>query len=281
MDWTKQNETDCYVKPTAISSLEHSQRDIISCIKWLAQNVACDANGKIEITGDFTNRIFITTSFDGTICFWNLNWTPSGGHAVKKANKFVEKMPQELQESESAYSPLNKVFHPIFRLLLNMPISCLTIDEGEFIRHPISMPQKLTMKTRLQYNIQPCEVANFESRMKCGTFYCDLISATWEGYDFDQGAMINEEPAKVEKYAHIHDSVILNVERNPFINELDFTIGGNVIALWHREWTSGPLIWRERPSRLTAGKWSLNRPAVFYLTREDGIVEAWDLLGIQ
>jgi dynein intermediate chain 3, axonemal len=265
------------VRPTAISSLEHSQHDVITSIKWLAQNIKCDSNGRFEVRDEFKNRIFMTSSFDGTVCVWDLNWRPADSATQRKKNKFLEKMPAELQEAESVFKLVDKVFLPIFRLVLNLPVSCIALDEAEFVRQPIMMPQKITIRTRLQYDVHPVAGA-FENRLKCGAFTCDLVAATWEGYEFDQGGVINEEQAKVQKFAAVHDGVIVAVERNPFIKTLDITVGGSIFALWSNEWATGPLLWRERPSRLTAIKWSLNRPAAFYAIREDGILEAWDLL---
>ncbi len=42
---------------------------------------------------------------------------------------------------------------------------------------------------------------------------------------------------------------------------------------------TGPILQSNAsPKRLTSGHWSNTRPAVFYITKQDGTLDVWDLL---
>jgi WD40 repeat protein len=128
------------------------------------------------------------------------------------------------------------------------------------------------------YHRVVCEPAkSFSPKMIIGSSVGEIYLAAWEGYDYNQGAVINSETMQPEHYASVHDGPIISVEGNPFLNDTFISIGGNVFALWQEDYRHAPIFWRHRPSKLTALHWSLDRPSVFFLTCENGSLEIWDL----
>lgn len=83
---------------------------------------------------------------------------------------------------------------------------------------------------------------------------------------------------QIEVFPPIHDDPVVAIDRNPFVHDLAVSIGGTIFAIWRLSFRSSPILWRRRPFRITAAKWSLDRPAVLFLTLYDGTFEAWDLL---
>ncbi|KAM8790422.1 dynein axonemal intermediate chain 3 isoform 2-T2 [Rhynchonycteris naso] len=77
----------------------------------------------------------------------------------------------------------------------------------------------------------------------------------------------------------IHDGAVHTIQRSPFYKDIVLTIGGWNVAIWKEGVKSGPLLQSScAPKRYTAGHWSLTRPGVFYIGREDGYIDIWDLL---
>lgn len=85
-------------------------------------------------------------------------------------------------------------------------------------------------------------------------------------------------PAQTEMFAAVHDGPILNVERNPFFDEIFLSIGKNIVAMWSEQSYTTPIFWRRRSSPISYSSWSSNRASVFFLTYYDGTVEVWDIL---
>lgn len=113
-----------------------------------------------------------------------------------------------------------------------------------------------------------------------GSLMGEIIQGEWEGHDFDQGATTNEETMKSkEKFAAIHDGPILLIERNPFCGDIFLSVGGNILALWSETCMDSAIFWRKRKSRVTAGRWSQDRPSVFFIADSNGDLEIWDTSG--
>ncbi|XP_047641384.1 dynein axonemal intermediate chain 3 isoform X4 [Phacochoerus africanus] len=77
----------------------------------------------------------------------------------------------------------------------------------------------------------------------------------------------------------VHDGAVHTVQRSPFYEDIILTIGGWNVAIWKEGVTTGPLLQSScAPKRYTSGHWSLTRPGLFYVGREDGSIDIWDLL---
>uniref|UniRef100_A0A3Q2NPF8 Dynein axonemal intermediate chain 3 n=1 Tax=Fundulus heteroclitus TaxID=8078 RepID=A0A3Q2NPF8_FUNHE len=69
------------------------------------------------------------------------------------------------------------------------------------------------------------------------------------------------------------------MQRSPFFKDIILTTGGPTFAIWKEGAVEGPLVASQYfEHECTAGCWSLSRPAVFFIGKEDGSAEVWDLL---
>ncbi|KAH0618461.1 hypothetical protein JD844_017684 [Phrynosoma platyrhinos] len=76
-----------------------------------------------------------------------------------------------------------------------------------------------------------------------------------------------------------HDGLVHTVQRSPFFKDIILTVGGWNFAIWKEGVTSGPLLESScAAKRYTVGHWSLSRPGVFFIGREDGNIDIWDIL---
>ncbi|XP_040607574.1 dynein intermediate chain 3, axonemal [Mesocricetus auratus] len=120
-------------------------------------------------------------------------------------------------------------------------------------------------------------IEDFSTKFFVGTEEGEVIYTDWKmERDSETGRFMPKKP--VNLYT-VHDGAVHTVQRSPFYNDIILTIGGWNVAIWKEEVMTGPLLQTCcAPKRYTAGHWSLTRPGVFYIGREDGYVDIWDLL---
>lgn len=125
------------VQPAAISHYELSHKKLITCIKWLNRKHSVASSGLIQesIKPNELFRQFVTASLDGTILFWDLDFTnndlaPSEIKRAETKRKLSWRSVSD--EPVSPYEQLNGLFRPIYAATCDQPISSLIIDEGLF-----------------------------------------------------------------------------------------------------------------------------------------------------
>lgn len=94
--------------------------------------------------------------------------------------------------------------------------------------------------------------------------------------DQDTGKIQTPKP---DYYHAIHDGPVMSLQRSPFFNDVVLCVGGWTFTIWKEGINSGPILQSSaNPIRYTAGFWSPSRPAVFYIAKQDGSVDVWDIL---
>lgn len=280
MNWSRLDESYKIVLPAAFSNIDKSHENAITSIKWMATNFQCTSKGllKQDREKDTRYRELVTTSLDGNVCFWSLDWTLGADEAAKIV-KIVHKvnLPVELQEEESPFKAIDNLFQPHFKLALNRPILSFSYNEGEFKCEPLTKSIKSDITIRVPHRVIQVKKEDFNPKMAIGTLTGELVLCSWEGNNFTQGAHLNPQAMAQEPFANVHDGPITHVHRNPFLPDVCISLGGFTFALWHDEFKGFPIMWRRCESRLTGFQWSLDRPSVFFLICENGSLEIWDL----
>lgn len=96
--------------------------------------------------------------------------------------------------------------------------------------------------------------------------------------------LINPTPAthKVSRFSsqtQCHFGPIYSLERNPSFVKIYLTVGDWQAKIYSEECKESAIIWtkcyKDKP---LAGTWSKARFSLFFICRENGVVEAWDLL---
>ncbi|MBN3313246.1 WDR63 protein, partial [Atractosteus spatula] len=110
-----------------------------------------------------------------------------------------------------------------------------------------------------------------------GTEDGELIYTDWKmEKDNDSGKMISSKPS--HRFV-AHDGLVHTVKRSPFFNDIILSVGGWTFAIWKEGVMRGPILQSScSKKRCTVGHWSLSRPGVFFIGKEDGNIEVWDLL---
>lgn len=280
MNWSRFDDSSKIVLPAAISNIEKSHDNAITSIKWIATNYQCTSKGllKQDREHDTRYRHFVTTSMDGNICFWSLDWTPATDEAAKIVKiKHKVNLPEDLKEESSPFKAIDGMFYPHFKLVLTRPILGFTFNEGDFKYEPIAKPTVTDFTQRIHHRVVQIKKESFNPKMVIGSSIGDLILCSWEGSDFSNGAVLNPQAMAQESFAAVHDGPVVVVHRNPFLPDVFISLGGFIFSLWHDDFKKFPILWRRRESRLTGFQWSLDRPSVFFLICENGSLEIWDL----
>uniref|UniRef100_A0A673GY45 WD repeat domain 63 n=1 Tax=Sinocyclocheilus rhinocerous TaxID=307959 RepID=A0A673GY45_9TELE len=105
----------------------------------------------------------------------------------------------------------------------------------------------------------------------------ELVYTDWKmDKDNDSGRLLSTKP--IHRLL-VHDTLVNTVSRSPFFRDIILTVSSFSFAIWKEGVTSGPILMSACSKMLrTVGHWSLSRPAVFFIGKEDGSIEVWDLL---
>uniref|UniRef100_A0A3Q3FCA5 Dynein axonemal intermediate chain 3 n=1 Tax=Labrus bergylta TaxID=56723 RepID=A0A3Q3FCA5_9LABR len=104
----------------------------------------------------------------------------------------------------------------------------------------------------------------------------EIVYADWKLLKDDSGRLNSEKPLHCSS---IHHWIVNTVQRSPFFKDIILTVGAWDFAIWREGVMGGPIIQSPSSEQVyTVGCWSLSRPAVFFLGKEDGSIEVWNLL---
>uniref|UniRef100_A0A336M1S0 CSON008647 protein n=1 Tax=Culicoides sonorensis TaxID=179676 RepID=A0A336M1S0_CULSO len=277
LNWMKVTETTL-VHPAAISNMEESHLEPVSSVKWLPQNFYVTNSGQVKESPHKDKKTFVTSSLDGFICFWDMDWVVPDDELKKRKVERKFRVPVNLEVENSPYVKLDMSWKPVYRLVVEKPLTGILLTDGTYRYEAINSRNKGDITQRIIHKIIPEYAEHFDMSIICCTVFGQICTGHWEGFDFSQGAAVNEEKLPVETFPPIHNDPIIALERNPFIPNVFMTIGGTIFSIWKQNFKEAPIFWRTRPNRITSGKWSNDRPACLFLTLSDGSFEAWDLI---
>uniref|UniRef100_A0A5F8GT04 Dynein axonemal intermediate chain 3 n=1 Tax=Monodelphis domestica TaxID=13616 RepID=A0A5F8GT04_MONDO len=280
-----------FVRHCAVSSIEHGHKKIITDIHWLTDNYELNRLGHA-----FENRSaiccqLVTCSVDCTIYFWDIRPTRPPPVTPEKKKEEVIEVPKDVPLT---FLHLDLSWKPLLKISLNK--SGTTLDycpvkvslRDDYLHYATKDIQTLQLKAQLagsdpyhnleyglSLTLRPIE--DYDTKFFIGTGEGEVIYLDWKlERDHDSGRLMSQKP--VFQY-RIHDGSIHTVQRSPFYKDIVLTIGGWNVAIWKEGVCEGPLLLSCcNTKRYTAGHWSLTRPGVFFLGREDGYIDIWDLL---
>ncbi|XP_064003990.1 dynein axonemal intermediate chain 3 [Pogoniulus pusillus] len=110
-----------------------------------------------------------------------------------------------------------------------------------------------------------------------GTEDGEIVYSEWKGeIDSDSAKPVSQKHSQTYT---IHTETINTLQISPYFKDIFLSIGGQSFAIWKEGVTSGPILQSScSAGRNTAGHWSLTRPGVFFIGRDDGNIDIWDLM---
>ncbi|XP_013970341.1 dynein intermediate chain 3, axonemal isoform X4 [Canis lupus familiaris] len=287
------NKEATYIRHCAVSSIENGHKKVITDIHWLPDTFEINRMGSV-----FENRSgiccqLVTCSADCTICFWDIRpqkaLTPQSVEKKKEENIEIPfDVPSTFLHLDLSWKPLIKIRlskgetsldHCPTKLSLNEDSLCKSQDKVLLAQSKTvkagEMNPYYNLEGGLANHLKPIE--DFCTKFFVGTEEGGVIYTDWKmERDSETGRLMAKKP--VNLYT-VHDGAVHTVQRSPFYKDIVLTIGGWNVAIWKEGISTGPLLQSScAPKKYTAGHWSLTRPGVFYIGREDGYIDIWDLL---
>ncbi|XP_059544996.1 dynein axonemal intermediate chain 3 [Myotis daubentonii] len=287
------NKEAMYIRHCAVSSIENGHRKVITDIHWLSDTFEINRMGSV-----FENRSgiccqLVTCSADCTICFWDIR--QQKGTTIQSTEKKKEESIEIPNDVPSTFLHLDLSWKPLSKLRLSKgetsldhcPVK-LSMGKDHLIYKTQEkvLVQNIVVKTEEMNPYQNLEsglanllrpIEDFCTKFFVGTEEGEVLYSDWKmERDPETGRLMTRKPLSLNT---VHDGAIHTVQRSPFYNDIILTVGGWNLAIWKEGVMFGPLLQSCcAPKRYTSGHWSLTRPGVFYIGREDGYIDIWDLL---
>ncbi|KAM5267372.1 dynein axonemal intermediate chain 3 [Hipposideros larvatus] len=291
------------IRHCAVSSIESGHKKVITDIHWLPDTFEINRLGSV-----FENRSeiccqLVTCSADCTICFWDIR--PQKALTPQPVEKKKEETIETPFDIPTTFLHLDLSWKPLFKITLSkgetsldhcptkisLCEDCLlSKTQGASSIHT-PLPDKLLAQNKVVKVEEMNPYRNLESGLAnilrpiddfCTKFFVgteegEIIYTDWKlEKDRETGQLMTKKPVNL---CTVHDGAVHTVQRSPFYKDIILTIGGWNMAIWKEGVMTGPLLQSCCvPKRYTAGHWSLTRPSVFYIGREDGYIDIWDLL---
>ena len=236
---------------TLISQLEEGHSKCVMDVKWLPGVEISRRGDVIGLAGDgleVGSQCFalVTTGTDGNLTFWDTR--PEKYAARQRPGR-----DKEVIDARMSWIPVHSIK--------------LVAEGGDILCRRLCVQEN-----------------SLSSELSVGSAHGQYLRCT---YTVPADAGVN--PDLVKQLHEAHDAPVSVVMRSPFFPELTLTVGGWSFAVWHDDLAQpifqSPLKGARQMSgkqedlvQLTCGTWSLTRPGLIFVGREDGHLESWDLL---
>nr|XP_056700726.1 dynein axonemal intermediate chain 3 [Euleptes europaea] len=282
------------VRYCAVSSIEYGHRSVVTDLQWLPDTFEVNRMGTV-----FDNRAgicvqLITCSPDCSVLFWDLRAQKPGTQpsAEKKKDDKIITCPSDVP---TTFKHLDLSWRPHIKLSLPKtdtggeysPVKLSLREEHHHTKIPDRTQPQLRQqasKDKLPYSevttlsVKPPKLLeNITTNFFVGTEDGEVLYTDWKmERDGDSGRLLSQKPSAIY---NIHDGLVHTIQRSPFFKDIILTVGGWNFAIWKEGVVSGPLLQSScAAKRYTVGHWSLSRAGVFFIGREDGNIDIWDLL---
>ncbi|NWU78540.1 WDR63 protein, partial [Onychorhynchus coronatus] len=260
------------VKYCAVSSREYSHKKTVTDIQWLPSNFKVSL--KIHFSSFYWNNII--QLFCSSILFWDI---PATEHQEKPLSRVSDTS----KHLDLSWKPLIKIslherdanteYGPIRIILRELHYRYKTSGKAKSVsavKAPAKESPYTEMSSSSSKNLEVLE--NISTNFFVGNEDGVIVYSDWK-------MKIDTNSAKPTQKYSLHTETINTLQRSPFFRDTFLSIGGHNLAIWKEGVTNGPILQSScSAGRYTAGQWSLERPGVFFIGRDDGNIDIWDLL---
>ncbi|KAM9385770.1 LOW QUALITY PROTEIN: dynein axonemal intermediate chain 3 [Pholidichthys leucotaenia] len=279
----------------ALSASESRHKAPITDVQWLPQTFEVTRTGlPVENKYNVSAQV-VTCSPDCTVMFWDVRvpklLTPSISDTKQDVNQKAGMTPHSIPET---FKHLDRTWKPLFRVSLpkinvsgeyyplkfsldNYSCEGNTAENTEKTHEnnstevipdysQIRAPSARTLKTREDVN----------TRFYIITEDGKIVYTDWKLAKDESGQLFSARPLFCFSIHHWFGNTI---QRSPYFKDIVLTMGGWNFAIFNEDVMEGPIVMSPRSEQeYTVGCWSLSRPAIFFIGREDGSIEVWNLL---
>ncbi|XP_062280826.1 dynein axonemal intermediate chain 3 [Scomber scombrus] len=299
LDDNKENKTPV-VRYCAVSALESSHKAPITDVQWLPQTFEVTRTGlPVENKYNISVQV-VTCSPDCSLMFWDVRAPKLLSHSASDRKQNVDQKPQMSTYSvPDTFKHLDRTWKPLFKVSLpkintsgeyaplkfsfehytcNGKTGTNTEDAQEYDDSSKVNPDYSQLRAPSAKTLTPLEDVN--TKLYIGTEDGEVVYTDWKLEKDDSGRLHSAKPLHCFSVNHC---LVNTVQRSPFFKDIILTgpspAGRWNFAIWKEGVMDGPIILSPNSEYMyTAGCWSLSRPAVFFIGREDGSIEVWNLL---
>ncbi|XP_032923345.1 dynein axonemal intermediate chain 3 isoform X2 [Catharus ustulatus] len=282
------------VRHCAASSLPYSHSKPATDVHWLPCNSEDKQKGGTSEHRDENNLQLVTCSPDCSILFWDI---PSMEHReIFLSQKIKEERRSHMSPDVSdTDEDLNLSWKPLIKINLRERDNSteygptrINLKELQYrykrsgkakslsaVRTPIKESPYTEMSTYSSKNLEVLE--NISTDFFAGNEDGEVVYSNWKmKTDTNSAKPVSQKHS--QKYT-LHTEMINTLQQSPFFKDVFLSIGGQKFAIWKEGVTNGPILQSScSAGRYTAGQWSLTRPGVFFIGRDNGNIDIWDLL---
>ncbi|XP_056212523.1 dynein axonemal intermediate chain 3 isoform X3 [Falco biarmicus] len=282
------------VRCCAVSSIQYSHKKPVTDIHWLPDYFKDNRMG-----ATFENRAeicvqLVTCSPDCSILFWDIPVTklpeqPSSEKVREEEFFYMSRdVPDTFKHLDLCWKPLIKInlcgsgasteYGPVRISLRELHYHYKTPEKVPSL-NTLEVPTRESpyteMSTSSSKNLKALE--SISTSFSVGTEDGEIVYSDWK-MEIDSDSAKPVSWKHTQKYT-IHTETITTLQRSPFFKDIILSIGGRNFAIWKEEVTNGPILQSScSAGRYTVGQWSLTRPGIFFLGRDDGNIDIWDIL---
>uniref|UniRef100_A0A8P4GGW2 Dynein axonemal intermediate chain 3 n=1 Tax=Dicentrarchus labrax TaxID=13489 RepID=A0A8P4GGW2_DICLA len=248
------------VRYCAVSALESRHKAPITDVQWLPPTFEVTRSGlPVENKYNISVQV-VTCSPDCTIMFWDLRMQRLLSHSATDRKQSVDQKTQMTPYSvPDTFKHLDRTWKPLFRVLQGLRVHYKT--------HSKVIPDYSQLRV---------------PSAKTATILEDVNTKLYIGTEVKIPTnKINniKQCAKPLHCFNIHHWLVNTVQRSPFYKDIILTTGGWNFAIWKEGVMDGPIVLSPSSEQVcTSGCWSLSRPAVFFIGKDDGSIEVWNLM---
>ncbi|NWS91625.1 WDR63 protein, partial [Toxostoma redivivum] len=282
------------VRPCAASSSPHGHTKPATDVHWLPAYSEDKQKGGASEHRDENNLQLVTCSPDCSVLFWNI---PSIEHRENFLSQKIKEekrshMPPDVSDTDEnldlSWKPLIKInlrerdnnteYGPTRMSLKELHYWYKRSGKAKSLsalRAPIKESPYTEMSTTSSKNLEVLE--NISTDFFVGNEDGEVVYSNWQmKIDTHSAKPVSQKHS--QKYA-LHTEAINTLQQSPFFKDIFLSIGGQKFAIWKEGVTTGPILQSScSAGRYTAGQWSLTRPGVFFIGRDNGNIDIWDLL---
>ncbi|NXO55864.1 WDR63 protein, partial [Aramus guarauna] len=282
------------VRYCAVSSIQYCHKKTVTDIHWLPDYFEDNRMGATFENREEIRMQLVTCSPDCSILFWDVPATklPERSSSEKVNKDEIFSMPPDVPDTfkhvDLCWKPLIKInlresdtnteYSPVRISLKELHYHYKTSEKLQSLNTlEVSARDRLytEMSTPSSKNLKALQ--NIFTDFFVGTEDGEIVYSDWlMEIDSDSAKPVSQK--RTQKYT-IHTETINTLQRSPFFKDIILSVGGRNFAIWKEGVTNGPILQSScSAGRNTAGCWSLTRPGVFYIGRDDGNIDIWDLL---
>ncbi|XP_026002507.1 dynein axonemal intermediate chain 3 isoform X2 [Astatotilapia calliptera] len=287
----KENKTPV-MSYCAVSSIESSHKSPVTDVQWLPKTFEVTRTG-VPVQNISNMSVQVVTCSPDCVMFWDLR-------VPKLQNQFLADRKQDVDQKTmmtpysipTTFKHLDRTWKPLFRVSLpkidtsgeyaplkfslehytcNSNTGRNTDNENDGAEvlpeySQLRIPSAKTLKTLDDVN----------TKFYVGTEEGEIVYTDWKLEEDEFGRKFSAKPLLCFR---THAWFVNTMQRSPFFKDILLTTGGWNFAIWKEGVMGGPIfVGPSSEQEYSAACWSLSRSAVFFIGRNDGSIEVWNLL---